>query len=194
MLIVGTHHAREINVPLIGLLAADNLTTELHLRPQDHCGGRRPRDLDCSGLESGRLQPRLHDQQHVEEEPPDHDRWRGRRSEPQLRSGVVDVVRRQHQSRFRYVQRTVAGVRAGDPDADDLVAGGAVRQGHRLSLQRPRSAVRVPLSRLIPSRAGCSRRPRRSPRRPAMGGTRENRAPKGSTISGSSPRWAPTRF
>ncbi len=89
MLIVGTHHAREINVPVIGLEAARKLTSEY--------GGGDPRITAAVNSHEIWIAPVWNpdgynyvfiDQQHVEKEPPGVDGRRGRRPEPQLRSGV----------------------------------------------------------------------------------------------------------
>jgi hypothetical protein len=55
MLIVTTHHAREIGTPVIALEAADRLTAGNGVDGPAHRGGRRPRNLDRAGVESRRL-------------------------------------------------------------------------------------------------------------------------------------------
>ena len=115
-------------------------------RPADHGSGRQPRDLDCSDLESGRLQLRLHRQQHVEKEPPGPVGRRRRRPEPQLpQAWSTSCAGSTSPASDTYKGPSPAS----EPETQTMMTWSrrrAVRQGHRLSLQRPRSAVRLPLS------------------------------------------------
>ena len=145
MLIATTHHAREISTPVIAPRSRRSADSRIRHRPPHHRRGQRSRDLDRPGLESRRLQPRLHDRQSVEEEPPRLHGRRGRRSEPQLRAGLGDLVRRQHERQVRDLQRALASLGSRDPDDDGVVRDRAIRQGHRLPLLRTGSPLRVPM-------------------------------------------------
>ena len=188
MLIAATHHAREISTPVIALEAADRLTAGYDDRPSHHRRGERSRDLDRPGVESRRLQLRLHHQQPVAEEPPRLLERRRRRPEPELRAGMGHLVRRQHQRQIRNLQGALGRLGGGNPHDDDLVRDRAIRQGHRLPLLRPRGPLRVPMPE--PSVHGLDA----AGGRRALGGVRLRRtrrecpAPKASIRSGSSRR------
>ena len=160
MLIVGTHHAREINVPVIGLGAAERMTAGYGVHDSAaHGRGQRPRDLDCAGLESRRLQLRFHHRQPVAKEPPRSAGGVGVDQNRNYAQGWGDVLRRAAPVRRQIPIKDRRRVRAGDPDDDDLVAGA---NGSPRSSTITRAAARcccVPAVSLTPSRAGCSRRP-----------------------------------
>ena len=137
VLIVGTHHAREIVAPVITLGAAERLTSgygtdarirsavnghEIWIAPVWNPDGynyvfttdnmwRKNRRRRC--------------------------RRRRRRSEPKLSARMERWLHGQHERRVGDVQRSRGRVGSRDADHDDVVAARAIRQGHRLSLQRP---------------------------------------------------------
>ena len=193
MLVAATHHAREIGTPVIAFEAADRLTAGYDVDPRITDAVNGHEILDRPGVESRRLQLRLHHQQPVEEEPPRLLEWRRRRPEPELRAGMGHLLRRQHERRVRDLQGALGRLGAGDPHDDDLVRDRAIRQGHRLPLLRTRSPLRVSMPEPPVHGLDAAGSRRALAWRPVTAATRECPAPKASISSGSSPGSAPMR-
>ena len=193
MLIVATHHAREISTPVIALEAASRLTAgygpdpritaavdghEIWIAPVWNPDGY---DFVFTANNMWRKNRRAVRERH------------GRRSEPQLPAGLDGLVRGQHQRVFRHLQGAVGGVRGRNADDDDLVAGGAVRESHRLPLERPRSAVRVSMPEPPVHELDAAGSRHALARVRATAAWCAFRAPRASIRNGSSPKWARTR-
>ena len=121
MLVASTHHAREISTPVIALEAAARLTAGYGVDQQITNAVDAYEISDRPGLESRRLQLRLHDQQPVEKEPSRLLERGRRRPEPELPSRLELVVRRKYQRQLRDLQGTIGWIGSGDADDDGLV-------------------------------------------------------------------------
>ena len=192
MLIVAAHHAREIMTPVIALTAADRLTAgydgnaritaavdgyEIWIAPVWNPDGY---NYVFTTDNFWRKNRRVFSER------------RRRRPEPQLSSGWSASCAGSTSVSSDTYKGPSAASEAGNPDDDDVVPDRAVRQGHRLPLLRT-GILYAYRCLAIPSRAGCSRKPRRSPRLPAMADSRDAER-RGGALEWQFARWAPTRF